>query len=381
MIYFDNNASTRPDPRVVSVVCDCLAENYGNPSSGHLPGRQAREAIEAARYKVARLIGAQPDEIFFTSGGTESNNIALLGASARRKKGHIISSVIEHPAVINPLKHLMKQGFEVTFLPVDADGLVEPGMLAGSVKKETFLITIMHANNELGTIEPIKELADAARSKNPQILFHTDAAQSVGKIPASVSGLGVDMLSIAAHKFYGPKGIGALYIKKSIQPSIENILFGAGHECGLRPGTENTPLIAGLGLACELAQTELPSRVAQMEELGGTLLKLLKEKIPGLKLNAGGAPRLPNTLNVRISGADAQKIIESLKDKLALSAGAACHEGGEKRPSAVLKAIGLSDADAFSSLRISLGRYNTGEEVKEAAELLQKAVLQQGPEQ
>jgi cysteine desulfurase len=238
----------------------------------------------------------------------------------------------------------------------------------------------MHTNNELGTILPIKRLSAAAKRKNPKILFHTDAAQSVGKIPVDVDALGVDMLSIAAHKFYGPKGIGALYIKKSAQACVENIFFGAGHECGMRPGTENTPLIAGLGQACELARAELSARVKQMEKLSGVLLQLLRKKLPGLELNAGGAPRLPNTLSVRIRGADAQRIIESLADKLALSAGAACHAGGkEKTPSAVLKAVGLSDREVFSSLRISLGKFNTEEEVKEGAALLQRAFLQQGP--
>ncbi len=376
-----------------------LDEYYGNPSSAHLYGRQARAEIESARQSVAALIGAEdPGEIYFTSGATESNNIALFGAAAlaawggaaaltggyNKGKAHIISQQTEHPAVLNPLKALahaialecdeVKNKNNKTLLPVDKNGIVDLKTLEKEIRPDTILVTIMHANNETGVVQPIAEAVKICRRQNKKIIFHTDAAQSVGKIPVNVRALGVDMLSIAAHKFYGPKGIGALYVKNGV-PLKNVIMFGAGHERGMRPGTENTPYIAGLGKACELAKKELPERMERLKNLRDMLFGFLAQALPGIKINGEGAQRLPNTLNVSIPGVDGSLLVEALIDSVAISAGSACHEG-RKSPSAVLKAMGASDDEAFSSVRISLGRENTEEELREAAEILQKAARQ-----
>ena len=378
MIYLDNNASTKPAPEVAETVCRVLAETYGNPSSAHAPGRKARSIIEEARADVARLIGAAPEEIYFTSGGTESNNIAIFGAGElKQDKIHIISSAVEHPAITNPLNHLAKAGADITFLPVDNNGLVNPDDLKKLLTDNTVLVTVMHANNETGVLMPISRLSAIAREKG--VVFHTDAAQSVGKMRVNVDELGVDMLSIAGHKFHAPKGVGALYIRKETGKKIKNrVLFGAGHERGMRPGTENTPGIAGLGMACRLA-ADTEKTADKVKQSRDFLLELLMEAIPGIFVNGAGAERLPNTLNVRIQGADASGLIEALADDVAFSAGSACHEGG-KSASKVLKAMGLTDEEAFSSVRISLSRYTAREELKEAAALLQRASLQAGQE-
>ncbi len=381
MIYLDNNASTRPAPEVSEAVCQALDGFYGNPSSGHRYGLLARSRIEWARQRVAALIGAEPAEIYFTSGATESNNIAIFGAAALVRDffpgggpGHIISQQTEHPAVLNPLKALQARGIEVTLLPVDGNGTVSLEALENEIRPDTVLVTIMHANNETGVVQPIREAAGICRARNEKTLFHTDAAQSVGKIPVGIGALGADMLSIAAHKFHGPKGIGVLYIKKGL-PLKNVIMFGAGHERGMRPGTENTPYIAGLGKACELAEKELPMRMKRLQGLRDMLFGLLSAELPGVKINGGGAEkRLPNTLNISIPGVDGNLLVEALKDSVAISAGSACHEG-RRSPSPVLKAMGAGDDEAFSSVRITLGRENTEEEIKEAAENLRKAAL------
>ncbi len=382
MIYLDNNASTRPAPEVSELICRALDGFYGNPSSSHLYGRQAKAMIDSARESVAALTGAEePGEIYFTSGATESNNIAIFGAAAMAAgssggPGHIISQQTEHPAILNPLKVLQDQGFEITLLPVDGNGVVCLEELGMAIRPNTVLVTIMHANNETGVIQPIPDAVKICRAKNEKTLFHTDAAQSVGKIPVDARFLGVDMLSIAAHKFYGPKGIGALYVKKGI-PLKNVLMFGAGHEKGMRPGTENTPYIAGLGKACELAKKELAQRMERLKSLRDMLCDLLAGALPGLKIkiNGGGADRLPNTLNISIPGADGSLLVEALKDSVAISAGSACH-AGRRSPSSVLKAMGASDDEAFSSVRITVGRDNTEKEIREAAAILQKAVLQ-----
>ncbi|MDA8087668.1 MAG: cysteine desulfurase family protein [Nitrospiraceae bacterium] len=380
MIYLDNNASTRPAPGVSGAICRALEEFFGNPSSGHRFGQSARTLIEEARGAVASLLGAAgKSEIYFTSGGTESNNIAIFGAAegipggaARTGKGHIISQQTEHPAVLAPLNILRERGFDVTLLPVGRDGVVELGALERAIRKDTVLVSIMHANNETGVIQPVGEALRICREKNSETLFHTDAAQTVGKIPVDVGQLGVDMLSVAAHKFYGPKGIGALYIRDGVR--IKNtIMFGAGHERGMRPGTENTACIAGLGEACRLAEKELPATSARLEKLSRMLFGLLEAEIPGVRINGGGAARLPNTLNVYIPGVEGDRLVRQLAGSVAISAGSACHEG-KKTP--VLKSMGFSDEEAICSVRISLGRENTGEEIKEAAGFLRKAALQ-----
>jgi cysteine desulfurase len=326
--------------------------------------------VETARAQVASLIGAEPSEICFTSGGTEANNIAILGLAEHLGKGHIITSVVEHPAVLFPLHHLKKKGFRITRLPVDSEGVVKLEELERAIEPDTVLITIMHANNETGTMEPVAEISKIAREKG--ILFHSDAAQSVGKAPVNVRELGVDMLSMAGHKLYGPKGVGALFIKDGLD-LLKPIMFGAAHERGLKPGTENVPGIVGLGVACSVAGREMAAEIPRIMAFRDRLLEELRKGLSGIRVNGEGAERLANTLNIHIPRVDANALVMALKDEVAISAGAACHEGA-KTPSHVLKAMGLTDEEAFSSIRISLGRYNTEAEVREAAGILLKAV-------
>lgn len=367
MIYLDNNASTPLDPEVIEEICSAL-RFYGNPSSSHKTGKHARSLIEKARKKVADLVNASEDEIVFTSGGTESNNQAILGTAFLRGKGHIITSVIEHPSVINPCRFLQEKGFSVSYVGVKRDGTINLEELKGAIREDTILITIMHANNETGIIQPIEEIGLIAREKG--ITLHTDAAQTVGKIPIDIKNLNVDLLTIVSHKFYGPKGIGALYIKKGI--GIQPILFGAGHERGLRPGTENLPGIAGIGKACELAKEYVKKRASYLKGLTETFYKELKNLIPDVSLNGDPELRLPNTLNLCLKGIQSTDLVNILSDSVAISTGSACHSG-VKRPSPVLLAMGLTEEEALSSIRISPGKDNTEEEVKEAAALIAKA--------
>ena len=368
MIYLDNNATTQLVAEVSSIISKCLKEDFGNPSSGHPFGSKAREAVDRARKEVAGLIGARADEIIFTSGGTEANNMAILGTALKYRSGHIITSAIEHPSVINPLKHLEALGYNVTYLRVDKYGMVDPADIIKSIKKSTALITIMHSNNETGTIQPIAKIGEIARNKG--IPFHCDAAQSVGKVPVNVTRLNTDMLTIVSHKFYGPKGVGALYIKAGIK--IEPLLFGASHERGLRPGTENVCSIAGLGRACTLAKKEMKTRVSSMKSLSKLFHSELKKQVPGLKLNGHPSKRLPNTLNLSFPNVIGSALLEKAKNDIAASTGSACHEG-RHTASHVLKAMGVSDEDAFSAVRLSLGRTNTEAQVRKAVKAIVKA--------
>jgi cysteine desulfurase len=341
---------------------------FGNPSSSHSIGRAAKAAVDSARKQVADLIFCDPSEIIFTSGGTESNNLAIIGTAYKYKKGHIITSVIEHPAVLNPVKWLEMKGFAATYLPVDSDGIVNPDDVRASIRKDTILITIMHSNNETGALQPIKEIGMIARAHN--ITFHSDAAQSVGKMDVKISELMTDMLTIVSHKFYGPKGIGALYIKNGT--AIMPITFGAGHERGIRPGTENVIGISGLGKACEIAVRDMPFRYEHTLKLRDALFSLLEGKF-AVKLNGHKMLRLPNTLNVSIKRIIAEDLVAALNDEVAFSAGSACHSGIRK-PSSVLKAMGLSYEDALSSIRLSVGKDNTIREIEDAAEMIIQTV-------
>jgi cysteine desulfurase len=369
VIYLDHNASTPVDPEVADYIHAILKSDFGNPSSSHDAGLRSRKSIETARSQVAGLIGASADEITFTSGGTESNNLAIIGSLQTGKRGHIITSAIEHPSVINPCRHLEGAGLECTYVGVDNQGRVAIEDVRKAVRKDTVLITIMHANNETGVLQPIEEIAVLARERG--IVFHTDAAQTVGKIPVTVRDLNIDMMTIVSHKFHGPKGVGALYIKKGIE--LSPILFGAGHERGLRPGTENVPGIGGLGKACEIAALHTRKRASRLKEITDVLFLDLKTRIDGLKLNGHETLRLPNTLNVCIPGVDSSDLIEEVKDKVAASAGSACH-AGQKEPSPVLKAMGISDRDVMSSIRLSTGKDTMEEEIKEAAEIIAATV-------
>lgn len=382
MIYLDHNATTPVDEEVKKAMADAF-QLFGNPSSIHSTGRAARAAVDIARRQVADLITCDPSEIIFTSGGTESNNLAIIGTAYKYQKGHVITSVIEHPAVLNPVKWLEMNGFEATYLPVDSNGMVNPDDVKRAVRKDTILITIMHSNNETGVLQPIKEIGMIAREHN--ITFHSDAAQSVGKMDVKASELMVDMLTIVSHKFYGPKGVGALYIKdlgfsggdfKGVTevPHLPMpIMFGAGQEMGIRPGTENVIGIAGIGKACDIAKKDMVTRYEHMVNLRDRLYFLLKRDID-IKLNGHEIKRLPNTLNISIKGPRGTKIlgediVEKLKDRIALSSGSACH-AGIRKPSAVLKAMCLSDADAMSSIRLSVGKNNSFSEIEDASKII-----------
>ena len=371
-IYLDHNATTPIDAEVRDSMLPYLNKYFGNPSSMHEQGTRAKKAIENARKQVAGLINCSPQEIIFTSGGTESNNYAIKGiAYAKQDMGnHIITSQIEHPAVLEVCKYLEKKNFQITYLPVDEYGLVHPGELQKAIRKDTILITIMHSNNEIGTIQPIDELAGIAQEH--KIPFHTDAAQSCGKIHIDVQQTGVDLLSIAGHKLYAPKGIGALYIKDGTE--LEKMMHGADHERNMRPGTENVLEIAGLGKACEIARRDLESNQRAMKQTRDLLYDKLKNEIPEMHLNGHPEKRLPNTLSVSFPGIEANLILNALTDKgIAASAGAACHTD-EVDISPVLTAIGLEEHKAMGTIRFSTGKHTTEEEINHAADIIPEVV-------
>ena len=368
MIYMDYNATTPTDIRVLKEMEPYFCEKFGNPSSIYEIARENRKVIEKARENVARLIDASPDEIFFTSGGTESDNWAIKGvAFALKNKGnHIITSQIEHHAVLNACKFLSKIGYEITYAPVDKYGIVDVEFIEKSIKSQTILITIMHANNEIGTIQPIEEISKIAREKG--VYFHTDSVQTVGKIPVSVKKLGVDMLSLSAHKFYGPKGVGAIYIKKGTK--IEPFIHGGEQEKGKRAGTYNVPGVVGLGKAAEIAIEEMEEEIKKVKFLRDKLEKGIIEKIPEIVINGHPEKRLYNTLNLCVKYVEGESILLNLDfEKIYASSGSAC-TSGSLEPSHVLLAIGLSPEIAHGSLRFSLGKYNKEEDVDKVLEVL-----------
>ena len=366
-IYLDYNATTPIDKEVKEAMLPYLNEHFGNPSSSHWYGIQTKKAIQKARKQVASILNCNAEEIIFTSGGTESNNFAIKGfAFANREKGnHIITSTIEHPAVIEVCKFLEKNGFDISYIPVDKYGIVNLSELEKAITFQTILITIMHANNEIGTIQLIKDISEIAR-KN-EIIFHTDAAQSVGKIPTDVNELGVDLLSIAGHKFYAPKGVGALYIRNGL--SIENIMHGAGQEKGIRPGTENILEIVGLGKACEIAKRDLEKNMNHMRAMRDKLHEMLIEKFPDLKLNGHPSNRLPNTLNICFKNVD-EYFQLSLFLEIAASAGAACHSDVVTL-SPVLQAMNVPLELAKGTIRFSTGKMTTEKEIEQAVKIIQ----------
>ncbi len=363
-IYLDHNATTPIATEVAAAMRPYLEQYFGNPSSTHSFGTSTKKAVEKARGQVAALINCDPSEVVFTSGGTESNNYALKGvAHASGKQGnHIITSSIEHPAVFEVCRYLEKHGFEVTYLPVDEFGLVDPHDVNKSIRPETILISVMHANNEVGTIQPISEISAFARKHN--IIFHTDAAQSLGKIETDVQALGVDLLSIAGHKLYAPKGIGALYIRSGVQ--LEKLIHGADHEQNMRAGTENVLEIVGLGMACELAGKELEKNKIHYTKTRDYLYQLITEALPSVKLNGHPEQRLPNTLSLSFPNVEANTLVSRLEG-VAISAGAACHSESID-VSAVLEAMKLPIEYAMGTVRFSTGRNNTMGEMKQAAE-------------
>ncbi|MFY9708034.1 MAG: cysteine desulfurase family protein [Desulfobacterales bacterium] len=370
-IYLDYNGTTPHAPEVVAAMRPFLEVEFGNPSSSHWYGIAPKQAVESARKQVAGILNCRPQELFFTSGGTESNNHAITGtARALRARGnHIITSTFEHPAVLEVCRYLEKDGFETTFLPVTANGLVDPAMAEKAIRPTTILITIMHANNEVGTIQPISEISRMAREHG--IVMHTDAAQSVGKIPTDVQDLGVDLLSVAGHKLYAPKGIGALYIRQPLKP--EKFCHGAGQERGQRAGTENVLEIVGLGKACEIAARDLQRNMAHMHQLRDRMHEGLSAKLTDQRLNGHSVKRLPNTLNLSFKGVEANRILEEIGLEVAASAGAACHSDTVEI-SHVLEAMGVPLEWAKGTLRFSVGRMTTAEEIDKAIEIVTRAV-------
>ncbi|MBI5723613.1 MAG: cysteine desulfurase [Planctomycetes bacterium] len=364
-IYLDFNASTPIAPEVAEAMRPYFTEHFGNPSSRHWAGAPAKDAVEHARAEVAGLLGCDPSEIVFTSGGSESNNHAIKGVFFANCKGsaHIVTTQIEHPAVLNPCRFLERLGVEVTYLPVDGHGVADPDDIRRAITDRTILVTVMHANNETGTIQPIREIASIARQRG--VVFHTDAAQSVGKIETRVDSLGADLLTVAGHKLYAPKGVGALYVRKGT--AIEPLIHGAGHESGRRAGTENVLLNVGLGAACRIAGPWLGMQ--PVRKLRDRLWERLRAAL-GERVVLNGHPdlRLPNTLNVSFLGRIGADVLAGL-DGVAASTGSACHEGRHEM-SPVLRAMGLSPEVGLGAVRFSLGRTTTGAEIDEVSDRL-----------
>ncbi len=371
-IYLDYAATTPTDPEVVKAMLPYFSDKFGNPSSIHSFGQEGKAAIEEAREKIANLIGARQEEIIFTSGGTESNNFAIKGvAYANQHKGnHIITSSIEHPALIEPCKFLEKSGFKVSYLPVDKDGLLDPEEVKKTITDKTILISVMHANNEIGTIEPIAEIGRIARER--EIYFHTDAVQSFGHLPLNVDNLNIDLLSISGHKLYGPKGMGALYVRKGTR--MVSFMHGGEQERRRRASTENVPGIVGFGKAVEIAQEKMAEEMKKLTILRDKLIKGVFEKIDDVRLNGHPTKRLPNNINVSIEFIEGESMLLNLDlEGIAASTGSAC-SSSSLEASHVLLALGLSHELAHGSLRFTLGRYTKEEEIDYVLEVLPKIV-------
>jgi cysteine desulfurase len=365
-IYLDHNATTPIDPGATAIMTTIMEEEFGNPSSGYFLGASAKQKIEQAREEVAGLLHTESHEIVFTSGGSESNNTVLKGIIDLRRPWdfHIITSAVEHPAILNPAFFLLQLGVQVTILPVDGHGRIDPDDLRKAIGPHTALISIMLANNETGTLQPVSEVSQIAKEHN--IPVHTDAAQAVGKLPLDVEKLGVDFLTVAGHKLYAPKGVGALFMKQG--RDLTPLIHGGGQERGKRSGTENTVLTVGLGAACRIARERLKQDQAHMTALRDRLQRLLFEGIEGLVLNGHPTERLPNTLNVAVPGLEGAKILEGLH-RIIASTGAACHDRTVKL-SHVLSAMGVPPEIGMGALRFSVGRSNTTDQIEEAAGLI-----------
>ncbi|NTV27842.1 MAG: cysteine desulfurase NifS [Methanothrix sp.] len=371
-IYMDHSATTPVDPLVLEAMLPYFSEKYGNASSLHSFGLEAKEALESAREKVAGLLGASPEEIIFTSGGTESDNLALKGIARRnQEKGkHIITTSVEHPAILETCRKLEKEGFEVTYLPVNNAGLVDLAALESAIRKDTILISVMHANNEVGTIQPLEEIGKIAKKRD--IYLHTDAVQSLGKIPTDVNDMGVDLLSLSAHKLYGPKGVGALYIRKGTR--LESIIQGGGHERSLRSGTENVAGIVGMARAAELANQTMAKEAERLTRLRDRLAKLVLEAVPDAWINGTMKRRLPGNLNFGFRYVEGESLLLFLDSMgIAVSTGSAC-SSHKLEPSHVLRSLGLKPEECHGSLRVTLGRSNTEDDVDYVAKGIAKAV-------
>ncbi|MDD4599785.1 Cysteine desulfurase IscS [bioreactor metagenome] len=371
-IYFDHSATTPVDNEVAALMMEYMTEKFGNPSSIHSFGREVKKSVDEARQQLASLLNANSNEIFFTSGGTEADNLALKGlAFANRKKGnHIITTCIEHHAILHTCDYLEKNGFTVTYLPVDENAMVRLEDVKKAITDKTILISVMFANNEVGTIQPIKEIGQLAREKG--IYFHTDAVQAVGNYPIDVKEYNIDLLTLSAHKFHGPKGIGALYIRRGVR--IDAVQHGGGQERSLRAGTENVPGIVGLGKAAEIAQQDMTKKIARISTLRDKLIKGLMEKVPDIKLNGHPTQRMPGSVNFSFLYVEGESLLLNLDLKgIAASSGSAC-TSGSLDPSHVLLAMGLTHEVAHGSLRLTLGRGNTEEDVEYCLTVLPEIV-------
>ncbi len=373
-IYLDNNATTRTDPRVLEAMLPYFTEQYGNAASRHhVFGRRAEEAVERAREQVAALIGAAAREVVFTSGATESDNLALKGVArmVRRQGNHLITQATEHHAVLDPARRLEQEGFEVTVLPVDRFGRISAEQVAAALTERTILVSVMAANNEVGTLQPIAAVGRLCKERG--VLFHTDAVQAVGKVPLDVEEMGIDLLSLSAHKMYGPKGVGALYVRRQgPRVRLEPLLDGGGHERGMRSGTLAVPLIVGLGQACELCGVEMPRETERLTGLRERLRRGIMDPLEGTFLNGHPTDRLPGNLNISFAHVEGEALLMGLKT-VALSSGSACTSANPE-PSYVLRALGVSDDLARGSLRFGLGRFTTEEEVDYVAQEVRRVV-------
>jgi cysteine desulfurase len=369
-IYLDYNATTPIDPAVAQAMLPYIHELFGNPSSGHIYGQRTKSAVDSARRQISNLLGCFDEELIFTSGGTEANNYAIKGVvgAYKRKGNHIITSSVEHPAVIEVCRFLESQGCRVTYLPVDEYGLANPQQVQDAITPQTILVTIMHANNEVGTIEPVREIANIAHQHG--ILMHSDCAQSIGKIPVTVDQLGVDLLSVAGHKLYAPKGVGVLYVRRGVE--LEKLIHGANHEMNWRAGTENVIEVVGLGKACELIRQNLPEYQAHMQQMRNRLEEGLTAHFPDLRINGHRQQRLPNTSSVSFEAVEASTVLGQMQG-VAASAGAACHSD-QVDVSSVLEAMRVPLEYAMGTFRLSVGRYTTVTEIDQAVSEIAKAV-------
>ncbi|MFA0771107.1 MAG: hypothetical protein REDVDVYQ_001627 [Candidatus Fervidibacter sp.] len=369
-IYLDYAATTPLDPRVLEAMMPYLTEKFGNPNSIHAFGREARKAVDEAREKIAALLNCRPSELVFTSGGTESDNLALRGVAAayRQKGNHIVTTAIEHHAVLHTCRALQDEGFEVTYLPVDEHGLVTPEQVAEAITDRTILVSIMHANNEIGTMEPLADIVRAVKEKRPDVLVHTDAVQTVGHIPVDVEALGVDLLSFAAHKFYGPKGVGGLFVRRGVK--LVPQLTGGGQERNRRSGTENVAGIVGMAKALEIAVAEMPTEIPRLQTLRDELINGVLAQIPDSRLNGHPTQRLPHNANFSFFGVEGEALLLQLDlHGIAASSGSAC-TSGSLEPSHVLLALGLSREWALGSLRLTLGRFTTRQHLERVLSVL-----------
>ncbi len=373
-VYLDYQATTPVDQRVMDTMTPFFTEAFGNPhSTSHSYGWEARDAVEAARQQIAKMINADPREVVFTSGATESNNMAIKGVARffEGRKAHMIAPVTEHKCVLESMKYAAKLGYEITWLPVAADGLLDPAQVKDAIRDDTALVSVMHVNNEIGTIQPVKDIGAICREKG--VYFHTDAAQAAGKTAIDVQDMNVDLMSLSAHKMYGPMGIGALYVRRKPRVRLEPLMDGGGQERTMRSGTLPAPLVVGFGKAAEIVSAERDTESTRIHDLRDRLLKGLQQRVPDLYVNGSMEHRIAGNLNVGFKGIDSEALMDSMKQRVAISSGSACTSAAVE-PSYVLRALGLSDEDAHASVRLCVGRMTAPEDIEVAIDAISEAV-------